>query len=688
MKTTYLLLSLALSSTTLWAAPVSPNSASTNAKLLKKEVLQALASHPSLGVSRSTLTDDDDDDNVGERTHPFFGDTIMNGQASGSSSNFPSAPLSPQSPLVAAAAMEAEAAEQAREPSSFLVEFDVPPVGIHRLERMRLELEFEQQQQQQRQNTEQQPGGVDTPINDAGSDPRPVDTAFENLAESRRTALKDQHAAFEAFLKSELHLDDDEKAFIVRHEFFDLMNGMSIELEGVVSPSRIPQVLEKIRSLPGVTNVSPLTSISRPKVIIHDSDKFDAFAALPQLSTAHVQTGVTAARDLMNLTGQGIRIGIIDTGVDYSHEALGSCYVSHSTIPMYEGPGCKIQFGYDFVDPYRRDAPGGYDCVGHGTHVAGIIAGYSPANGFFGVAPQATLGAYRVFPCTGSAKDDVIIAALERAHRDGMDIVNLSLGGGSSWSVSPLAKAAGQLVRLGVVVVAAIGNDGEQGLDEVSSPAINKDTVAVASFEGSGYYSSFFEISGIEDIRFDYSDKPPMNYVEKPLSLVLPSHDPEGCKPYPFSVNGGVVFLKRGSCTFAEKAKFAQDAGAIGCIFYNNVEGGLRPKVDDPNLRVFGHGITMQQGLLILEQLHSTHSRASASLNSTNTGGSDSATGDGASIAGYRPTVIINYKKDKGVFKNEMANQISTFSSWGLGPELEMKPDIGAPGGYIYSTVP
>ena len=142
------------------------------------------------------------------------------------------------------------------------------------------------------------------------------------------------------------------------------------------------------------------------------------------------------------------------------------------------------------------------------------------------------------------------------------------------------------------------------------------------------------------------------------MNLVIPSQDIEGCKTYTDPLNGAVAFIKRGSCSFAFKAKLAQEAGAVGCIFYNNVEGGLRPKVDEPDIHIFGHGISMQQGQQILDQFK-----------------------DASGIQ-------ITYKAEKGVFSNEMANQMSLFSSWGLGPELELKPDITAPGGYIYSTVP
>lgn len=96
----------------------------------------------------------------------------------------------------------------------------------------------------------------------------------------------------------------------------------------------------------------------------------------------------------------------------------------------------------------------------------------------------------------------MIIAALEKAYYDGMDVVNLSLGGGSSWANTSLSKAAGYLAELGVVVVAAIGNDGEQGLFEVSSPSINAAAISVGSFEGAGYLSNYFQIEGASGTRF------------------------------------------------------------------------------------------------------------------------------------------------------------------------------------------
>ncbi|KAF9954217.1 hypothetical protein BGZ72_004752 [Mortierella alpina] len=495
--------------------------------------------------------------------------------------------------------------------SSFLIEFDLAPAGLDRNERIRMERNGE----------------------------------FKAFADTRHGVVAAQHQSFQSFLTDSLNV-----GYVVRHEFFDLMNGLSIELNDV-SQSRIPQILEQIRAIPGVVNVSPLISVSQPKTIVHDTG-FDALAAIPQLSTSHEQTGVLRARKELNLTGKGIKIGIID----YTHEALGSCY----------GPGCKVEYGYDFVEPSRTKQAGGYDCVGHGTHVAGIIAGNSTKSNFFGVAPDATLGTYRVFPCDGTAKDDVVIAAMERAYSDGMDIINLSLGGGSSWAYTPLSKAAGRLAHLGVIVVAATGNDGELGLEEVSSPSINEDVISVASYEGSGFLANYFEVDGATDVRIDYLDVPPVNQTGKPLPLMVPEHDPMGCLPYPGAENstnpvaGKIALLKRGGCQFTSKILLAQEAGAIGCIFYNNVDGALRPKATGHGIHIFGHGISLKQGESLLNQLEAAPNK----------------------------TINIVYSGKKGVFANELANQISTFSSWGLGPELELKPDVAGPGGYIFSTVP
>jgi hypothetical protein len=124
--------------------------------------------------------------------------------------------------------------------------------------------------------------------------------------------------------------------------------------------------------------------------------------------------GAPTAWNAYGLTGAGIKVAILDTGVDYRHPDLGGCF----------GTGCKVVGGYDFVnndsDP-MDDYPDS-----HGTHVAGIVA----ANGTMkGVAPDAKLLAYKVLSSSGWGANSGIIAALERALVDGANVANLSLGG-------------------------------------------------------------------------------------------------------------------------------------------------------------------------------------------------------------------------------------------------------------------
>ena len=132
-------------------------------------------------------------------------------------------------------------------------------------------------------------------------------------------------------------------------------------------------------------------------------------------------------------TGDGLFVAIIDTGVDYNHPLLGGGF----------GPGHKIAYGTDLVGnaydgtstPVPDDDP--MDCLGHGTHVSGIVgANYSPTLGFSGVVPNATLGMWKVFGCFDNVGDDVLIAAFNLAYEAGADVITSSIGGNNGWSES------------------------------------------------------------------------------------------------------------------------------------------------------------------------------------------------------------------------------------------------------------
>ena len=180
------------------------------------------------------------------------------------------------------------------------------------------------------------------------------------------------------------------------------------------------------------------------------------------------------------VTGFGVVVAIIDTGVDYTHPDLGGAL----------GPTYKVIGGYDFYN----DDTDPMDDNGHGTHVAGVIA----ANGVMkGVAPGASILAYKVLGYDGSGPMSSVIAAIELAtdpNSDGntvdhADVISMSLGGPGDPD-DPVCVAIRNAVAAGVVVVVAAGNDGPS-LGTVASPGVSPDAVTVGAIDSSGVLASF-----------------------------------------------------------------------------------------------------------------------------------------------------------------------------------------------------
>ncbi|KKP04395.1 peptidase [Trichoderma harzianum] len=196
-----------------------------------------------------------------------------------------------------------------------------------------------------------------------------------------------------------------------------------------------------------------------------------------------VTDGTPQKSDLLEINGvkNVWPIGIIDIGVDYLHLSLGGGF----------GSGYKISFGYDLVGddhtgtntPVPDDDPLVTCAVGgHGTHVAGIIGMTDAQNqgfGLVGVAPEATIGMYRVFGCSENSGDDVIMAAMQQAAEDGVDLFTMSLGSLSYWEqASPYVSLAKSIVESGVATITALGNGGDLGPYAVSAPGLAPEVLA------------------------------------------------------------------------------------------------------------------------------------------------------------------------------------------------------------------
>ena len=170
-------------------------------------------------------------------------------------------------------------------------------------------------------------------------------------------------------------------------------NGLTVSAED-------DEAIAEVREAPNVVGIFPVVTVERPRPEKSAVSKPDMIAAVGM-------TGASYARTELGLTGKGIKIGIIDSGIDIDHKAFGG---SGRSDASHVFPTKKIVAGWDFVgdaynpssgsnnySPTPRPDANPDDCDGHGTHVAGIAAGKDPDADFYGVAPDALLGALMVF---------------------------------------------------------------------------------------------------------------------------------------------------------------------------------------------------------------------------------------------------------------------------------------------------
>ncbi|WP_053734925.1 S8 family serine peptidase [Nocardia sp. NRRL S-836] len=288
--------------------------------------------------------------------------------------------------------------------------------------------------------------------------------------------------------------------------------------------------------------------------------------------------------------GEGVRIGVIDTGIDYRHADFGG-----GTFP-----NAKVVGGHDFAgDAYtgtgtlpEPDADP-RDCGGHGTHVAGTAAGFgvnadgSTYRGSYdsidldrmkigpGTAPRALLYALKVFGCKGST--ELTAMALDWAldpngdgdFSDRLDVVNLSLGSDFGAPDDPDSLFVRKLVEHGVVVVAAAGNGGDL-YDVSGSPANTPEAISVANSR-----DAFEMHDGVEALGKRWPGQYSVGFTGE-LDLTLPvvrlSSDVDGCQPIGESLTGKVVWLEwddkdaTRACGSGPRTDNAWKAGAAGVL--------------------------------------------------------------------------------------------------------------------------
>ena len=265
---------------------------------------------------------------------------------------------------------------------------------------------------------------------------------------SSRPPLAIYKAQFQRFRADIASIEDAE----VRWEYFETFNGVSVSLPRAA--------LAKIRALPYVK-------------AIHDDGEVHALqAAAPPANVKQVRAD--AFWSTYGTKGKGVVVAIIDTGIDYNHPALAG----------------RVIGGYDFVN--KDNDP--MDDHFHGTHVAGIVAGNSAD--LVGVAPEASLIAFKVLNASGSGRDSDVLAAVERTvdpngdgdMSDRVDVANLSLGG-SGGPDDAVSIAVDNATALGVVFAIAAGNSG--GGHTIGSPGTARSAITVGAVDSVDFVASF-----------------------------------------------------------------------------------------------------------------------------------------------------------------------------------------------------
>lgn len=351
-----------------------------------------------------------------------------------------------------------------------------------------------------------------------------------------------------------------------------------------------------------VTVVDGIDTIGNALFVRISDDKAARLASLPGvkrvrqvrqfkmlLDRAVVVNRVTEAWDRIGTdhAGEGVRIAIIDSGIDSAHPGLAdSTLKAPDTFPRFTSEAdrqftsAKVIVARSYVSMLRfpDPDPSARDRVGHGTALAMVSAGVrtvAPLATITGVAPKAYLGNYKIFGSPGAndgATDDAILKAMDDAVADGMDIINLSIGSDIAPRLDddPTVAAVERAVRAGVIVVAASGNNGPD-IGTVSSPATAPSSIAVGAANNDRTFGVSAQVDGFPAFRAIAGSGPtPRDPIVGPVADVA-AIDQTGlaCTALPpASLDSKIALILRGTCTFEVKLNNAQQAGAVAALVY------------------------------------------------------------------------------------------------------------------------
>lgn len=443
----------------------------------------------------------------------------------------------------------------------------------------------------------------------------------------------------------------------VTGEFDIALNAVAVQLNGAT--------LAQVSATPMVTNAQ-YQGLYYPNAT-------DPDLALISAQQAWAQGGGSGN------AGAGVKVAIIDTGIDITHPCFSDAgYAAQTQLGNHSLTNNKVIAAKVFSN---RTPQKGYTAAAlqdHGTHVAGTVACNfgtpAPVNGvttydMSGVAPRALLGNYNIFPgALDNARSEDIVNALEAAYQDGFDVANMSLGGGSHGFQDLLTVAVDNLDQANMVVAVAAGNSGP-GLFTVESPgsaarALTAGASTVGHFVGAPLSvggSTYGVASG--DFATVSSDLTASLGVALNGAGNLSNACTAGApgadgKPAAGSLAGKIALISRGACTFSEKIRNSQDAGAIAAVVVNNVAGdptamGLGGIANEPTIPAYMAALVNKTSLVAANGLPATLGAA------------------------------------QSYFQTSNSDIMAGFSSQGpTDVDFRVKPDVVAPGVNVLSSIP
>ena len=481
----------------------------------------------------------------------------------------------------------------------------------------------------------------------------------------------------------------------IRYQFTYLTNSFSIETEF--------ENLQKIAMLDGVKSVFVMP--------VYHPATAQSGSVTPSATASGEMVGVPSIWTDLGYTGSGMKIAVLDTGLDLDHPSFAAAPaadVNSLTVEdidaVLEGLNAydrmggevtaedlynseKVPFVFNYADSnltgdHSRDNQGD-----HGSHVAGIAAANANVEGtdVVGMAPDAQVIVMKVFGATRAGAADDLVAALEDAMLLGCDVANLSLGStaGFSSADNELDLIYERIASQDIVVAIAAGNDNTSsyqnlwGTDKnptahpdnatINSPSIYANATAVASANNAQGMSAYFAYG---DTKVAYTESRGLNVTFDALAslgelsfVVVPGLGEAGDYAG-LDVTGKVVLVKRGTINFSAKLANAEANGAVGLVVYDNVNSGELFAMDmtDPATGGLPEGVSGNVPAVTI------------------------SLPDGeAMIASEVRTLTVS--ATQGIVPTIVGGQVSSFSSWGVSPDLGLSPDITGIGGNVYSTI-